>query len=79
MGLLHLADAAGMAAPKRAILFGLSAVAGGLAGLGWNVDLTNWAYYGFLEGFLDPRAQIANLAVGVALAYLVGFIHVTTV
>ena len=79
MGLLHLADAAGRAAPKRAILFGLAAVTGGLAGLGWSLDLTNWAYYGFLEGFLDPRAPIANLGVGLALAYLVGFIHVTTV
>ena len=79
MGVLRAADLAGMSAAKRAVLFGLSAVAGSLAGLGWNLDLTNWAYYGFLEGFLDPRAQIANLAVGVALAYLVGFIHVTTV
>ena len=79
MGLLRVADPAGMSVPKRAVLFGLAAIAGGLAGLGWSVDLTNWAYYGFLEGFLDPRAQIANLAVGVALAYLVGFIHVTTV
>jgi cytochrome c biogenesis protein CcdA len=65
--------------PKRATMFGLSAIAGGLAGLVWSVDLTNWAYYGFLQGFLDPRAPIATLAVGVALAYLVGFIHVTTV
>ena len=77
--MLRVADPAGMSAPKRAVLFGLAAVAGGLAGLGWNLDLTNWAYYGFLQGFLDPRAQVANLAAGVALAYLVGFIHVTTV
>jgi hypothetical protein len=79
MSLLRVADPAGMSAPKRAVLFGLAAVAGVLAGLGWNLDLTNWAYYSFLQGFLDPRAQVANLAVGVALAYLVGFIHVTTV
>ena len=79
MGLSHTTVSAGMSVPKRAILFGLSAVAGGLAGLGWNLDLTNWAYFGFLQAFLDPRAPIANLAVGVALAYLVGFIHVTTV
>jgi hypothetical protein len=79
MGLPRVAFPAGMSAPKRAILFAVSAVAGALAGLGWSVDLTNWAYYGFLQGFLDPRAQIANLAVGVALAYLVGFVHVVSV
>jgi cytochrome c biogenesis protein CcdA len=80
MSLLHTAAAPlGASVPKRATLFGLSAVAGGLAGLAWSVDLTNWAYYGFLQGFLDPRAPIASLAVGVALAYLVGLIHVTTV
>ena len=79
MSWLRVADPAGMSAPKRAVLFGLAAVAGGLAGLGWSVDLTNWAYYGFLEGFLDPRAPIASLAVGAALAYLVGFVHVVSV
>ena len=79
MGLSNTAVPAGMGIPKRAILFGLSAIAGGLAGLGWSVDLTNWAYYGFLQGFLDPRAQIANLAVGAVLAYLVGFVHVVSV
>src|SRR5262245_4367163 len=68
MGVLYTAALAGMSVPKRATLFGLAAVAGGLAGLGWSVDLTNWAYYGFLQGFLDPRAPIASLAVGVALA-----------
>ena len=45
----------------------------------WSVELTNWAYYGFLQGFLDPQAQIASLGLGLALAYLVGSIHVTTV
>jgi hypothetical protein len=69
---------AAMSVPKRAMLFGVAAVVGFLAGLNWSVELTNWAYYGLLQGFLDPRAQIANLAVGVALAYLVGFVHVCT-
>ena len=79
MSVLHTVAPAGISVPKRATLFGLSAVAGGLAGLGWSVDLTNWAYYGFLQGFLDPRAPIASLVIGVALAYLVGLVHVTTV
>jgi hypothetical protein len=79
MDLSHPTVPAAMSVPKRATLFGVAAVVGFLGGLNWSVDLTNWAYYGLLQGFLDPRAQIANLAVGVALAYLVGFVHVCTV
>jgi hypothetical protein len=79
MDLSHTTVPTAMSVPKRAMLFGVAAVVGFLAGLNWSVELTNWAYYGFLQGFLDPRAQIANLAVGVALAYLVGFVHVCTV
>ena len=70
---------AGTSVSKRVLFFGLAAGAGIVGGLNWSVELTNWAYYGFLQGFLDPGAQIANLGVGLALAYLVGFIHVTTV
>ena len=44
MGLLHIADVAGMSAPKRAVLFGLSAVAGGLAGLGGATQVLGVAY-----------------------------------
>jgi hypothetical protein len=70
---------AGASATKRVLLFGLATGAGILGGLIWSVELTNWAYYGFLQGFLDPQAQIASLGLGLALAYLVGFVHVTTV
>ena len=64
--------------PKRVLLFGLAAGVGILGGLNWSVELTGWAYSGFLQGFLDPTAQIANLGAGLLLAFLIGFIHVTT-
>ena len=73
MDLSHTTVPAAMSVPKRAMLFGMAAVVGFLGGLNWSVDLTNWAYYGLLQGFLDPRAQIANLAVFLA-SDLAGFI-----
>jgi cytochrome c biogenesis protein CcdA len=79
MTMSQIGVAAGMSVPKRVLLFGLVACAGILGGLNWSVELTNWAYYSFLRGFMDPGAQIANLGVGLLLAYLVGLIHVTTV
>jgi ABC-type transporter Mla maintaining outer membrane lipid asymmetry permease subunit MlaE len=64
---------------KRVLLFGLAASVGIVGGLNWSVELTNWAYYGFLQGFVDPQAQIASLGLGLMLAYLVGLVHVSTV
>jgi ABC-type transporter Mla maintaining outer membrane lipid asymmetry permease subunit MlaE len=78
MGVSQIGVAAGTTVPKRVLLFGLAAGAGILGGLNWSVELTGWAYTGFLQGFLDPTAQIANLGVGLLLAFLIGFIHVTT-
>jgi len=75
----HVGIPAGTSVTKRVLLFGLAAGVGIVGGLNWSVELTNWAYYGFLQGFLDPQAQIASLGLGLALAYLVGSIHVTTV
>ena len=79
MRLPRFAAPAATSVRKRAALFGLAAALGALAGIGWNTDLTNWAYYGFLQNFLDPRAQIASLAIGAALAFLVGCIHVVSI
>jgi hypothetical protein len=78
MGVLQTGVSAGTAVPKRLLLFGLAAGVGILGGLNWSVELTSWAYTGFLQAFLDPGAQIANLGVGLLLAFLIGFIHVTT-
>ena len=78
MGVSQIGFAAGTSVPKRVLLFGLVAGAGVVGGLNWSVELTGWAYSGFLQGFLDPTAQIANLGAGLLLAFLIGFIHVTT-
>ncbi len=69
----------GTSVTRHAILLTLAIAAGVVAGLNWNPDITNWAYYGFLQYFLDPRAQIVNLTGAVALGFLAGFIHITAI
>ena len=64
---------------RRAMLLALAIGVGTLAALSWSPDVTNRAYYGFLEYFLDPRAQIANLGTGVSLGFLVGLVHITAI
>jgi cytochrome c biogenesis protein CcdA len=78
MGVSQIGFATGTNVPKRVLLFGVVAAAGILGGLNWSLELTNWAYGGFLQSFVDPTAQIANLGVGLLLAFLIGFIHITT-
>lgn len=64
---------------RRSGLVALAIGGGALAALVWNPDITNWAYYGFLEYFLDPRAPVAGLGVGIGLGFLVGLAHITAI
>jgi len=63
---------------KRSALFAVAAAGGAVAGIGWNMDLTDRAYAGFLLAFLNPGAPVAGLGARVALAFLVGFVHIVT-
>ena len=72
-------DAGETSVAKRAMLLAAAVGTGAVAGIAWNPDVTNWAYYGFLQHFLDPQAPIASLGIGVALGFLVGFVHVTAI
>jgi hypothetical protein len=66
--------------PERLALFALAVAAGTLAGIAWGTSAgPEWAYWGFLQLFLDPRAQIASLGVGLTLGFLAGFIHIVRV
>jgi hypothetical protein len=66
--------------PERLALFALAVAAGTLAGIAWGTSAgPDWAYWGFLQLFLDPRAQIASLGVGLALGFLAGFVHIVRV
>ena len=66
--------------PERLALFALAVGAGTLAGIAWGTSVgPDWAYWGVLQLFLDPRAQIASLGVGLSLGFLAGFIHIVRV
>jgi cytochrome c biogenesis protein CcdA len=61
---------------RRLALFGLAVTLGVLIGVAWVAIAADWAYWGFLQLFLDPRAQIANLGFGLAIGFLAGFVHI---
>ena len=76
MNVIHALPASAVSVPGRIGLFGLAAGLGALGAIAWDKQLGYWLYFGFLQYFLDPRAQIASLAVGVALGFLIGLAHV---
>ena len=66
--------------PERLALFALAVGMGTVAGIAWGTSAgPDWAYWGFLQLFVDPRAQIASLGVGLSLGFLAGFIHIARV
>ncbi len=70
-----------LSVPKRWLLAGIAVILGGLAGKVVNIEPSDWAYNGLLRlfGFGDPDAQIATLAVGVSLGFVLGLIHLTSI
>ena len=68
-----------MSIPKRWVLFGAAAVLGVVVGKTVNVEPSDWAYNGLLYLFGNPSAQIAGLAAGVSLGFVVGFIHLASI
>ncbi len=65
--------------PVRWLLFGAAVVLGAAAGKTVNVEPSDWAYNGLLRLFGDPGVQIAGLAAGVSLGFVLGFIHLTSI
>src|SRR3954470_14627849 len=65
-----------MSTSRRLLLFGAAVVVGFIWGYIWNQDLVAWAYSILLEIFADPNIQIASLATGVGMGFVLGFVHV---
>jgi len=62
---------------RRLAVFALAVGFGTLAGIAWGTSAgPDWAYWGFLQLFIDPRAEIASLGFGLALGFLVGVGHI---
>lgn len=79
MELPHSAVRPALSVPKRWLLFGVAVVAGAVAGNTVNVEPSDWAYNGLLNLFADPGIQIASLATGVGLGFVLGLIHLTSI
>jgi cytochrome c biogenesis protein CcdA len=68
-----------MTTTTRLLLLAAAVVVGFVAGLTWSLEISAWAYEGFIKLFAEPGIQITSLAMGVGVAYLLGFVHVTTI
>ncbi len=60
---------------QRMALFGIAVAIGVVVAMNWPGSAAGAIYDGFLRLFLDPTAQIAGVAAGVTLAFLLGAIH----
>jgi cytochrome c biogenesis protein CcdA len=63
----------------RLLLLGAAVAVGFIGGLTWSLEISAWAYDGFILMFAEPGAQITSMAMGIGVAYLLGFIHITTI
>jgi cytochrome c biogenesis protein CcdA len=52
---------------------------GFIVGTYWLTDLSAWAYDGFVGLFTSPGMQITSLAMGIGMAFLLGFVHITSI
>jgi hypothetical protein len=64
---------------RRWLLFGAAVVLGASGGNTINIEPSDWAYNGLLNLFADPGIQIASLATGLGMGFVLGFIHLTSI
>jgi cytochrome c biogenesis protein CcdA len=64
---------------SRLILLVVAVAVGFGSGFYWQPEISAGAYDGFVNLFAAPGIQITSMAMGIAVAYLVGVIHVTTI
>src|SRR5690242_7912307 len=63
----------------RLLLLVAAIAVGTLAGIYWITDLSLWAYDGFVSLFAGPNFQITSQVMGIGLAFLLGFVHITSI
>src|ERR1043165_2813318 len=64
---------------SRLIVLVVAIAVGLRGGLLWSLEISAWAYDGFVTLFAAPGFLITSMAMGIGVAYLVGFVHVTTI
>src|SRR6266516_2223166 len=68
-----------MSTTTRLLLWGAAVTLGFIGGLTWGTEISAWAYEGFVAIFAEPGIQITSLGMGIGLAFLLGFVHVTSI
>jgi cytochrome c biogenesis protein CcdA len=68
-----------MGTTTRVLLLAAAVTVGFIGGLTWSLEISAWAYEGFIKIFAEPGVQITSLVMGVGVAYLLGFVHITTI
>src|SRR5262245_30648333 len=63
----------------RLTLLVMSIVLGFFGGLFWSSTLSLFVYDGVVGIFTSPGFQITSLTMGIGLAFLLGFVHVTSI
>jgi cytochrome c biogenesis protein CcdA len=79
MSLALTAVGPAMSTTTRLLLLGAAVALGSIGGLAWSLEISAWAYDGLLKNFAEPGIQITSLGMGVGLAFLLGFVHITTI
>lgn len=73
------ADRVPLGVPTRWLLFGAAVIAGSVSGNTINVEPLGRVYNGLFMLYAEPGIQIASLAAGVGLGFVLGLIHVASI
>ena len=65
--------------PLRWLAFAGVAALGAASGNTINVEPLGWTYDSLLQAFAGPGVQIASLTSGVAMGFVLGFVHLTSI
>ena len=68
-----------MTPTRRWLVFGAAVALGASAGSGWPVAASVWTYDSLIGLFVSPGFQIATLAMGVGVGFLLGLAHITAI
>ena len=73
------ADWLPLSRPWRWLVFGGVVALGATSGNIINIEPLGWTYGSLLQLVADPGIQIASLTTGVAMGFVLGFIHLTSI
>lgn len=79
MQVARSADRVPLSTPIRWLVFVAAVALGAISGNTINIEPLAWAYSGLLQVVADPEIPIASLTTGLAMGFVLGFIHLTSI